>query len=103
MSHCINVKNISINDRIVPIDSCIVDEIQKLIENGVKTLGCCCGHGRFSPECLIRETSSKICKELGYSVHEYSPQHTCLGIYEIYLKSKCINQCVFQNNNEHNH
>lgn len=72
------------------VDSCIADEIEKLNNYGVKTLGCCCGHGEYNPECLIDMSSISICKKLGYDVHEYSDEHTEQGIYEIYLKSKFI-------------
>lgn len=35
------------------IDGCIVDEIQKLWDNKVYTLGCCCGHGKNRPSVVI--------------------------------------------------
>jgi len=71
------------------VDSCIADEVQLLNDKGVKTMGCCCGHGQgdYPPECLIDDSSADLCKELGYDVHKYTPSHTESGILEIWLKA----------------
>ena len=52
------------------IDKCLLPEILKLWEMGIKTTGCCCGHGKHefafisvSPEYIPRM------KELGYQVY----------------------------------
>jgi hypothetical protein len=67
------------------IDSCIYDEIKYLNDKGVKTWGCCCGHGIDIPHCLISDYSAGICEDLGYNAHEFSEEHTKMGILEIYL------------------
>ena len=55
--------------RYVAVDKCLLPEILKLWEMGIKTTGCCCGHGKqklayigVSPEYIPRM------KELGYQV-----------------------------------
>lgn len=68
------------------IDSCIYDEIKYLNDNNIKTWGCCCGHGIDIPHCLISDYSAEICIGLGYAIHEFSEQHTELGVLVIYLK-----------------
>lgn len=74
-------------DNDVLVDVCIADEIEYLNKKGVKTLGCCCGHGEGYPQCLIHESSIGLCKEMGYKVREYSREHTECGIHEILLKT----------------
>lgn len=69
----------------IPVDECISDEVENLINSGVITLGCCCGHGRYNPSCLVQEDSIDICRNIGYEPHEFTPEHTRNGIYEIYL------------------
>ena len=55
----------------VPVDSCIADEVQQLNDNGVWTLGCCCGHGTEDKTILIHDDSIELAKSLGYSVEYY--------------------------------
>lgn len=35
------------DDKDVYVDKCLLDEIKSLIDFGVVTLGCCCGHGKM--------------------------------------------------------
>ena len=51
----------------IPVDACIGEEIEKLINTGVVTCACCCGHRKQPPECLIKEESVKLVCELGYN------------------------------------
>lgn len=44
------------NDTIC-LDACISDAILMLWENGVQTLGCCCGHNRMPPNVVIAESA----------------------------------------------
>ena len=48
------------------IDKCMKDLIRSLQRNGVKTLGCCCGHGVY-PRTIIVETSEGKPPEEYYS------------------------------------
>lgn len=56
--------------RYVNIDKCLIHEIIHLWEQGIKTTGCCCGHGditkayiQVQKECILKM------KELGYVEH----------------------------------
>lgn len=71
----------------ITADLCIGKEIKQLINNGVITYGCCCGHGTSNPTCLVNIESKSILNDLGYILHEYSEDHTKRGIYEINLKT----------------
>lgn len=53
------------------IDKCMLHEVVWLWEHGIRTTGCCCGHGKpdmafisVRPNCILRM------KELGYRVKE---------------------------------
>ena len=53
----------------VAVDKCLLPEILRLWEAGIKTTGCCCGHGR--PEMAfigVRPEYIDRMKELGYTV-----------------------------------
>jgi hypothetical protein len=65
----------------ISVDSCIADEVQMLNDNGVITLGCCCGHFKGEPNCLIDPESIEKCKELGYKPEKYKDTN----IYQIKL------------------
>jgi hypothetical protein len=72
----------------LPVDLCIGEEIEQLILNNVRTYGCCCGHGEYPANCLIDIKSIDICKNLGYSIEEHTPEWTQAGIYKICLKTR---------------
>lgn len=42
------------------IDSCMVDEIESLQNQGMNTLGCCCGHGKYPKTIVVRLRSGTI-------------------------------------------
>lgn len=90
----------------IPVDSCIAEEIQSLNDQGIVTLGCCCGHGRAGepvewengfgkwqgevapPHVLINEASVESATQLGYRPFKYyyaDGEHT--GVYQMYLKT----------------
>ncbi|MFC0903837.1 hypothetical protein ACFHWD_03915 [Clostridium sp. MT-14] len=54
-------------------DICIGKEIKFLVDNRVITKGCCCGHGKEKPSCLINndKDSIDIIKQLGYKIYNY--------------------------------
>lgn len=71
------------------VDKCIAEEIKWLNDQGVRTEGCCCGHGKYYPSALITPKSVNKALKLGYSVRDYylkSGQHS--GLFEIMLKKK---------------
>jgi len=64
----------------VSVDSCLVGEINRLNNEGITTIGCCCGHGK--KQGYIQVTPSHIEKmiSLGYkqlSVDEYGNGGWC--------------------------
>ena len=56
----------------VPIDKCLIYEIIDLWEHGIKTTGCCCGHGKHDPYIGVEFEYIDKMKELGYKVR-YNP------------------------------
>lgn len=67
------------------VDKCIAAEIQSLWDRGIRTTGCCCGHGK--PELsyigVVEEDIEKM-KELGYKqTFDYDLKFTA----EFYSKS----------------
>lgn len=40
------------------IDACIADTIKHLWDNGIVTLGCCCGHNRDMPSVIVSENEN---------------------------------------------
>ena len=53
----------------ITVDLCIGKEIEKLINYGVITYGCCCGHGDKGATCLVDIKSKDILNELGYELY----------------------------------
>lgn len=49
------------------IDPCMRGEIKNLNQSGVKTLACCCGHGRYHKTIVIRFLSDFL-PEHGYEI-----------------------------------
>ncbi|MGG1531397.1 hypothetical protein [Brevibacillus agri] len=104
----VNVINDQQNE-MVKVDACIADEIQKLNDLGVVTLGCCCGHGKAGeivewenefgrwkgygtpPITLIREESVFVARELGYTPYPYfysDGKHD--NVWQMQLKTGCL-------------
>ena len=56
------------DDKDVYVDKCLLEEIKSLIDFGVVTLGCCCGHGKMSGYIQVNCDYQSISKmyELGY-------------------------------------
>ncbi len=77
----------------IKVDDCIAQEIVWLNSCGVRTEGCCCGHGKFNPEAMIKPSSKKRAIELGYEPI-YNPERGISetggrGIFLVSLKSQC--------------
>jgi hypothetical protein len=66
------------------VDLCIGKEIESLINSGIKTRGCCCGHGKYSPSCLISKSEKEKLDKLGYKYNTYNNNK---NLYEIELKT----------------
>lgn len=54
--------------KLVSIDKCLLPEILQLWELGIKTTGCCCGHGKESAFIGVQKTDIEKMKKLGYKV-----------------------------------
>ena len=52
----------------IPIDRCLAAEILSLWGAGITTIGCCCGHNRFTPYITVIEEDIPRMKALGYQV-----------------------------------
>lgn len=53
----------------VSIDKCLLPEILELWEMGIKTTGCCCGHGKQSAFIGVDFDDIQKMKDLGYEVY----------------------------------
>ena len=58
----------------VGIDKCILKEMQYLWNQGIKTLGCCCGHKVQSGYIQVKKSSIEKMKELGYELESNDRQ-----------------------------
>lgn len=52
---------------VVPVDSCIAPLVQLLQDHGVRTVGCCCGHGK-APGFVSFEDGDGIIREIPLGV-----------------------------------
>jgi len=65
MCHKRNKGTAKIGNRIVKVDKCMALLIVLLNQNPiVKTLSCCCGHGKYPPSIVINLGESKIPLEI---------------------------------------
>lgn len=57
-------------NKCVSIDKCLLPEIIQLWEKGIRTTGCCCGHGNINMAYIgVRFEDIDKMKELGYKVY----------------------------------
>lgn len=56
----------------VRVDACLADEIEELWKHGIKTCGCCCGHGFSLGFIEVTDECIQMMEELGY-VHYIYP------------------------------
>lgn len=59
---------VEIDGRRFKVDGCMADIIIDLNANGFKTLGCCCGHGRYSKTIIVREFTGIIYEALSHTI-----------------------------------
>jgi hypothetical protein len=58
---------------LVSIDKCLIHEVIDLWEKGIKTTGCCCGHGRRELAFIgVAKEFIPRMKEMGYQV-QFNP------------------------------
>ena len=96
---------------LVPVDSCIAAEVQKLNDAGILTLSCCCGHGKAgqieewengfgkwksrgeAPHILIEEQSIQEAKDMGYRPFPYYyADGEFNGVWQMHLKTGCLTE-----------
>lgn len=53
------------------IDVCLALEISRLWAHGIKTNGCCCGHGRANPFISVAHGFEGSMRDLGYTVQSH--------------------------------
>lgn len=53
-----NTTRIKIGKKTVRVDACISELITSLNENGIETVACCCGHGKYPVTILYRHKSN---------------------------------------------
>lgn len=57
----------------IVVDECLANEIEFLWSRGIKTTGCCCGHGISLGFIQVREEYIEVMEYLGY-VHYIYPE-----------------------------
>lgn len=78
----------------VSVDRCILPEVQDLWAAGIRTTGCCCGHGVEVASICVDEDDISRMNELGYKRHDLGPD-----MYHGIFRSKTIQE---QPNDPHN-
>lgn len=63
-----------IGKRCISVDHCLSHEICSLLDMGIITLGCCCGHNKKPPYIQVAPDSIKAMHELGYVLCEEQSQ-----------------------------
>lgn len=105
----VNIINPNQNEKCVTVDACIADEIQELNNQGIITLGACCGHGRAGeiiewtndfgiwksyqspPNVLIHANSVEKAKLLGYRPFPYYyADGKKYDVWQMYLNTGCL-------------
>lgn len=110
----VDIINSNQNKKRVVVDACIADEIQTLNNQGVITIGCCCGHGLAGqiiewkngygnwkghcdpPNTLIDKNSVEKAKGLGYTPYPYYyADGEQQNVWQMHLKTGCVemNDC----------
>lgn len=55
---------------VIAVDACIAEDVQRINDLGIWTLGCCCGHGKYFPHVLIHPSAVPLARSLGFTVTE---------------------------------
>lgn len=56
---------------VIRVDICIGKEIQSMINNGISTINCCCGHGVENPTCLVGKGCEVLLDKYGYKYNNF--------------------------------
>ena len=74
--------------KIICCDKCLATEVKILNEIGIKTIGCCCGHGKLQGYIQVAPEYCDRMKEMGYierPVDEYGNGYWCFKPKSILL------------------
>lgn len=55
----------------IPVDACLADEIEYLWRKGIRTAGCCCGHGIWLGFIEVFEEDIPKMEQMGYVHYIY--------------------------------
>lgn len=58
----------------IPVDACLADEIENLWKNGIRTRGCCCGHGVWLGFIEVVEEDIPKMEQMGYVHYIYEKE-----------------------------
>lgn len=58
----------------ISVDACLADEIRHLWEQGIRTTGCCCGHGIMLGFIEVVEDDIAKMENMGYVHYIYEPE-----------------------------
>jgi len=58
---------------LITVDICMIPEIKWLWNKGIRTIECCCGHGKEPPYIAVTDGNRQIMEELGYTPDPRSP------------------------------
>lgn len=72
----------------ITMDACISNEIKSLWKKGIRTMGCCCGHGRKLGFIQVVDDDIQKMMELGYQNYIYPD-----NFGEKYRKDAFIPKC----------
>ncbi|MDU7069501.1 MAG: hypothetical protein E6343_16220 [Clostridium perfringens] len=67
-----NMEIIEFGEKRIQVDSCLVDEITYLLNQGVITIESCCGHNKLTGYIAVDKNSIELMESLGYEYH-YNP------------------------------
>lgn len=58
----------------VPVDECLADEVEELWSKGIRTTGCCCGHGVMLGFIEVVDEDIPKMEEMGYAHYIYEKE-----------------------------
>ena len=64
----------------VLVDECLAEEIESLWAQGIKTTGCCCGHGRVLGYIGVTDDCIDKMYELGYQNYIFPDEYEWGGV-----------------------
>ena len=73
----------------VVVDECLKNEVCFLWQNGIRTMGCCCGHNKELGYIQVVEEDIEKMKQLGYIQYIYPTDQFRNDAF--ICKSKCCN------------